>query len=357
MFRSGEDTEDAKATEGNSVTIIGPQVSIDGDVAFSGNLRVQGRIVGNITCRSEFDGTTVVHASGSVSGTIKSPRIVVAGRVQGPVRATESLEIQRGATLVGDASYQRIVIRAGGVIEGSLIPTIPAATDASERERRLPRAEPPAIDMPEADGDVPVRGPFLSGRRFALAMALVVAAAGAGWWMHLAPTAGEPARIASGRQDGPVVPTVPAAVDRPPTVVPAAVVPAATAVPAPPDSPQTIANSSAAVPPPADEPLEDPGKEVTAHGMEADKPAGFFFVETREPAVLFIRNRNDPSEGTRLEFPRRTKKKVSIAKNEVVRVAQGRNTVIFYQGRKLSPRTIERGAWITFVPAPRSGEE
>lgn len=349
MFRSAED---AKAAEGNSVTIIGPQVNIDGDVAFSGDLRVQGRIVGNITCRSEFDGTTVIHASGSVSGTIKSPRIVIAGRVHGPVHTAESLEIQRGATLVGDASYQRIVIRAGGVIEGSLIPTIPATTDAAARERRLPRAEPPAVDIPETNGDVPVRGRFLSGRRFALAMALVVAAAGAGWWMRLAPTAGEPARIASGRQDGPVAPAVPAVVDRP-----AAVVPAATAVPATPDSPKTTANSAAAVPPPADEPLEDPGKEVTAHGMEADKPAGFFFVETREPAVLFIKNRNDPSEGTRLEFPRRTKKKVSIAKNEVVRVAQGRNTFIFYQGRKLSPRTIERGAWIGFVPAPRSGEE
>lgn len=357
MFRSAEDAEDAKATEGNSVTIIGPQVSIDGDVAFSGNLRVQGRIVGNVTCRSEFDGTTVIHASGSVSGTIKSPRIVIAGRVQGPVQTAESLEIQRGATLVGDASYQRIVIRAGGVIEGSLIPTIPATTDAAERARRLPRAVPPAVDIPEADGDVPARGRFLSGRRLALAIALVVVAAGAGWWMHLAPTAGEPARITSDRQDGPVVPAVPAVVDRPPTVVPAVVLPAATAVPASPDTPKTIANSAAAVPPPADEPLADPGKEVTAHGIEADKPAGFFFVETREPAVLFIKNRNDTSEGTRLEFPRRTRKKVSIATNEVVRVAQGRNTVIFYQGRKLSPRTIERGAWIGFVPAPRRGEE
>jgi len=85
--------------------------------------------------------------------------------------------------------------------------------------------------------------------------------------------------------------------------------------------------------------------------------AGFFFVETREPAVLFIKNRDDTSEGTRLEFPRRTKKKISIAKNEVVRVAQGRNTVIFYQGRKLPPRALERGAWIGFVPATRGSEE
>ena len=40
-------------------------------------------------------------------------------------------------------------------------------------------------------------------------------------------------------------------------------------------------------------------------------------------------------------------------------VAEGRDIEIFYQGRKVAPKTIESGAWMSFVPqgARAAGED
>lgn len=355
MFQKS-DNNDALASK--SVTIIGPDTTIDGDVAFTGYLRVQGKVLGNITCTSASSGTTVVHSRGRVDGSIKSPNIMVGGQVCGPVHALESLEVQKGATLAGDARYQRLVIHAGGVVEGALMPNAPMAADGLEQAAREPDSPPPVIEPFDFAGSVTAQRPFWTTARLALAIVAAIAGAGASAiWFRQTPSTSEPTSLAASpppaapAQDSPMLQSVPAVVAPPPVVAPVTPEVAAPVAPA-----NTVDNPGAASPV-AEPIIEDSGKVVTVKGMEADKPVGFFFVETREAAVLYIKNRNETGEGTRLEFPRRTKKKISIAKNEVVRVAKGRDTTIFYQGRKAPPKTIESGTWISFVPAARGGDE
>ncbi|MBI4998064.1 MAG: polymer-forming cytoskeletal protein, partial [Rhodocyclales bacterium] len=98
MFSKNGKANDPRSS---AVTIIGPSASIRGSIAFSGYLRVQGSVVGDVTCNSETSGTTVIHGAGSVAGAIKTPNIVVGGRVEGPLEAAESIEIHDGATVVG----------------------------------------------------------------------------------------------------------------------------------------------------------------------------------------------------------------------------------------------------------------
>jgi len=326
-----------------TVTIIGPGVRIQGDVAFSGYLRVQGEVVGNITSTSDAHCTTVVHGAGGVAGAIKSPNIVVAGRVQGPLFATESIEVHDGASVIGDVRYKQLAIHEGGYIDGALMPNAASDEERLRQERRVARPEAPEIK--ELDGplahDRRATDHFWSARRIMIGAALLLAVGIAVWAIRR--PAGEPPVAAEPAVPANVFPAVPPRVEEP------AVAPAPPA-PEPRSESKPVAPVVTAPAPAPERPRADPNRVVTVQGTDLDKPADLFFVATREPVVLFKKLRSDTGDGARIELPGGAKRRFPISENEVVRVAQGRNLDIFYQGRKLAPGTLHSGDWIGFVP-------
>lgn len=348
----------ASAGRNSAVTIIGPTASVNGSIVFSGYLRVQGNVTGDVTCGSETAGTTVVHGAGAVTGTIKTPNIVVGGRVEGPIEAAESIEIHDGATVVGDAHYKLLAIQEGGVIEGRLIPIDQAGSSQPHQERRIAAPEAPAIrdiDGPHAH-DRRASDHFWSPTKVVIVLLLAAAAAGYGWYRSHRPAA-EPAitpppAVEPQRPMPTPAPTVKAE-EPPPTPKPEPVPPTPTVTP----EPKPVAPPAAAAPEPArteppraELPKADPNKIITVQGMDLDKPSDVFFVATKEPAVLYKKQRSDTGEGTRIDLASGAKRRFYVSESEVVRVAQGRNLEMFFQGRKLSNSTIQSGSWINFVP-------
>jgi hypothetical protein len=102
--------------------------------------------------------------------------------------------------------------------------------------------------------------------------------------------------------------------------------------------------------PPPQSPVADTEKVVTIQGVNPGKPGGVFSVVGREPSVLIRKKRDEATEGTRIEIPHGAAASIPFARNDIFRVVQGRDIEIFYQGRKVGPKTIESGAWISFVP-------
>ncbi len=98
----------------------------------------------------------------------------------------------------------------------------------------------------------------------------------------------------------------------------------------------------------------DPKKIVVVQGVNPGKPAGALSVVSEGPSILFRKRRQDSSNGVRIEIPKGAST-IAITKDEVLRVAEGRNMVIFYQGRKVGPKTIEAGNWMSFVPQTPGG--
>jgi cytoskeletal protein CcmA (bactofilin family) len=339
----------ANGPRSSAVTIIGPSASIKGNIAFSGYLRVQGSVIGDVTCSSETSGTTVIHGAGSVAGAIKTPNIVVGGRVEGPLEAAESIEIHDGASVVGDARYKFLAIQEGGTIDGRLVPTAAAESAKPHKERRVAAPEVPEIrqlDGPHAH-DRRASDHFWTRGRIGAAAAVIVALAAIAWLRHDKP-GGEPSAAA-----------VAPAPEAPKPVLPAEpVVPAKAEEAAPPPkseaaAPELPRPETKPVPPPApapESPKADPNKVVTVQGTDLDKPSDVFFVATREPAVLYKKLRSDTGDGTRIDLGTGAKRRFYITESEVVRVAQGRNLEMFFQGRKLSAGMIQSGAWISFVP-------
>jgi cytoskeletal protein CcmA (bactofilin family) len=104
-------------------SLIGVTTVIEGDVVFSGGLRIDGQVKGNVLAAGEADGTNstlVVSESARIQGEIRAAHVVVNGTVDGPLFVTEFLELQPKARVSGDVHYKSIEIHLGATLDGKL---------------------------------------------------------------------------------------------------------------------------------------------------------------------------------------------------------------------------------------------
>jgi cytoskeletal protein CcmA (bactofilin family) len=353
-----------KYSQSRIATLIGPGTRIEGNITFTGGLRTDGEIIGDVSC-DDTHGTIVVGKLGSVTGTVKAPHVVVAGRVDGPVHSSESIEIYPEACVTGGASYKDIVIHEGGVMEGTLTPSVPTDGDRSGQMHRVLSLESPAakasneplVDAMTDGNEIGKRAG--NGRKIGIAVALLIAVL-AIVWMNLNPTAVKPpgtdvalkannAAMENLAPPAPPAPAVPVASAAPLDSPAAATV---SPVPLAPSSEPVTKQVVPATPP--DDPELDLKNVAVVKGDDPSKPADFVYVVIgKEPAVLFRKQRKDPAEGTRIGVAPGTSKRIPMAKDDILRVEQGRGLQMFFQGRKVPSASIEGGAWISFVPNSR----
>ena len=113
----------------NSIdSLIGAGTRIEGDVFFSGGLRVDGEVHGNICSENAQGGTLVVSEKARVEGAIRVGHVVINGTVVGPVFAAESLELLPLACVTGAVEYHPIEMQQGAVIQGRLVHQTSAKT-------------------------------------------------------------------------------------------------------------------------------------------------------------------------------------------------------------------------------------
>ena len=101
-------------------TLIGSKTEIKGDIQFTGGLRIDGKIRGNIVAQGDGNSMLVLSEHAEVTGNVTVPHIIVNGRIDGNVRATERIELQNKGEITGDVSYKVIEIAAGAAINGAL---------------------------------------------------------------------------------------------------------------------------------------------------------------------------------------------------------------------------------------------
>lgn len=341
-------------------TLIGAGLRIEGNIASTGVLRIQGAIQGGVSCVADSVGTVVVDKSGSITGAVKARHIIVGGRIAGPLHASESIEIQQGAHIAGDAFYREIDIQAGGILEGTLTPLHEPDEDRMLLAHRMPapaaaaaaaaadKQSIPGAGRPAAESGA---GPGPGGRRMiAAAVALLIAALAVAMLNRSpAPTAPPPAGNAPAADS--TATQAPAAKPAPAENAGLQGGPKAVAGDAAPAAAGADANArpDAQASPPSNPPAS-PEQVVKVQGMDPGKPAGYCVLIGKEPAVLLRKKRHDPGDGTRINVAQGKTARIQVAKDEIIRVAEGRDIEIFYQGRKVSPKTIDSGAWMSFVP-------
>lgn len=100
--------------------LIGASTAIEGDITFSGGLRVDGKVHGNLMVTEGESGTLVVSEHAQVEGEIHASHVVINGAVTGPVHASEYVELQPKANVTGDVHYKTIEMHLGAVVQGRL---------------------------------------------------------------------------------------------------------------------------------------------------------------------------------------------------------------------------------------------
>lgn len=107
-------------------TLIGVGTQIQGDIAFSGGLRIDGEVHGNVIATGEGASTLVISEHARVEGVVRVSHVVINGNVTGPVHSSEFLELQPKARVTGDVEYNTLEMHLGAVVQGRLVHDTPA---------------------------------------------------------------------------------------------------------------------------------------------------------------------------------------------------------------------------------------
>jgi cytoskeletal protein CcmA (bactofilin family) len=104
--------------DGRIDTLIGAGSRVDGNIHFTGGLRIDGVVTGNVV--AEDAGTVVISEEARVEGDIRVAHAVVNGKVIGPIHGTESVELQAKANVCGDVFYKSLEVHLGAIVQGRL---------------------------------------------------------------------------------------------------------------------------------------------------------------------------------------------------------------------------------------------
>jgi cytoskeletal protein CcmA (bactofilin family) len=105
-------------------SLIAEGSQIDGNIAFSEGLRVDGSVSGYIRASIDSASILVISESAKVVGEVSADHIVINGSVKGPVNARLMLELQPKARIEGDVQYAALEMHQGALITGQLRPII-----------------------------------------------------------------------------------------------------------------------------------------------------------------------------------------------------------------------------------------
>jgi cytoskeletal protein CcmA (bactofilin family) len=104
-----------------STTLISKSTEMIGDIHFSGNLEVEGRVRGNIRAEEGADARVRIMEKGMVEGEICVPTIVINGTVNGDVHSSKHVELAAKAAVQGNVHYNMIEMVKGAQVNGSLV--------------------------------------------------------------------------------------------------------------------------------------------------------------------------------------------------------------------------------------------
>jgi cytoskeletal protein CcmA (bactofilin family) len=100
----------------NVESVIGPGLTVRGDIHSRGTLRVDGNVEGKISA----DGSVIIGEKGVVKADITADHIIVGGTVRGKVTGREKVEVVSKGRLYGDVQTKpgKLVVSEGVTFEG-----------------------------------------------------------------------------------------------------------------------------------------------------------------------------------------------------------------------------------------------
>jgi len=96
---------------------IGKSVVIKGELSGSEDLYVDGQVEGSIALKNN---SLTVGPNGQIKASVEAKAIVVQGKLEGNVQASDRVELRKTAIVSGDIATQRISIEEGAYLKGKV---------------------------------------------------------------------------------------------------------------------------------------------------------------------------------------------------------------------------------------------
>jgi len=94
-------------------SFVGVNTYLRGDVKSKGTLRIDGTLEGNV----EAD-WIVLGEKANLKGEAMARGVIVGGRIEGNITASEILEIRSKGQVIGDIAVAKLVVAEGGMLVG-----------------------------------------------------------------------------------------------------------------------------------------------------------------------------------------------------------------------------------------------
>ena len=101
-------------------TLIDKDIVISGDTTYTGGIRVDGKINGNLKVHGE-EGSLLIMGHGSkITGDVEVEKAIINGEINGNVKCRDYLELNTNAIVNGSIEYDIIEVHEGSKINGIL---------------------------------------------------------------------------------------------------------------------------------------------------------------------------------------------------------------------------------------------
>lgn len=146
---------------GENSTIIGRGATLRGELVSTEDVIVDGTVEGTITCTGA---RLTIAKDAKVRADLNAQEVVVLGRVEGNIRATERAELRAGAIVTGDIFAKRFAMEQDASLRGRVDPSrageaVPASAEPAAAPRPVPVSAPAPVAAsaaPSAPAPVPV---------------------------------------------------------------------------------------------------------------------------------------------------------------------------------------------------------
>jgi cytoskeletal protein CcmA (bactofilin family) len=143
---------------GVDVATIGKSVVVRGELSGSEDLYVDGSVEGSISLRGQ---SLTIGPNGQVRANLEARNVIVHGKVDGNIVASDRVDLRKSASLTGDISTARVAIEDGAYFKGTI--DIQKPEPAGKLETRTPA---PALATAAPVATTSVQGSLLEPKKF-----------------------------------------------------------------------------------------------------------------------------------------------------------------------------------------------
>ncbi len=114
--------------EGDSETIIGSSVKVDGNFKSDGNIIVDGIVQGSLKTKSNLTiGTTA-----KIKAEVTANNLYLSGEIRGNVKVSEKTELKNSAKIIGNLETKNLIVEEGAIINGKCTMSVDEPVDTTD---------------------------------------------------------------------------------------------------------------------------------------------------------------------------------------------------------------------------------